>query len=170
SSLDAGRGMVDCLNAVGVTHVTFGNHEDDLTTDELRARAKELHAKWLATNVRAFDPALPVSDVVVVRAPGGRALRGRLVGVVMDDRGIYRRQPFGGGTIEPPNAAARRETARLLAEGCACVVPLTHQTMEADRALAREEQDPRFSVIVGGHEHEIHVEQIAGTWIVKAGS
>ena len=36
-SLDFGRGMVDCLNAVGVTHAILGNHEDDLATGELLA-------------------------------------------------------------------------------------------------------------------------------------
>ncbi|MBK7156858.1 MAG: hypothetical protein IPH72_34700 [Sandaracinaceae bacterium] len=36
SSLDEGRGMVDCLNALGVTHVTLGNHEDDLEPGSAR--------------------------------------------------------------------------------------------------------------------------------------
>ena len=42
SSLDSGRGMVECMNAVGVTHVTFGNHEDDISTEALRQRIGEL--------------------------------------------------------------------------------------------------------------------------------
>ena len=38
SSLDKGAGMIDAL--IGVTHVCFGNHEDDIPIDELRgARA-----------------------------------------------------------------------------------------------------------------------------------
>src|SRR5690348_14439596 len=51
SSLDNGRGMVACLNAIGVTHVTFGNHEDDVPHRALLARMTELHATWLASNV-----------------------------------------------------------------------------------------------------------------------
>ena len=42
SSIDAGRGMVECLNAVGFTHVILGNHEDDIPPDELRSRLTEL--------------------------------------------------------------------------------------------------------------------------------
>lgn len=30
SSLDKGAGMIDCLNAIPITHVMFGNHEDDV--------------------------------------------------------------------------------------------------------------------------------------------
>lgn len=39
ASLDKGVGMVDCLNAIPVTHVAFGNHEDDVGTGELRKRS-----------------------------------------------------------------------------------------------------------------------------------
>lgn len=44
SSLDAGRGMVACLNEIGVTHVVLGNHEDDIPVAELRKRVSELKA------------------------------------------------------------------------------------------------------------------------------
>ena len=167
SSLDRGRGMVDCLNAVGVTHVTFGNHEDDIPPDELQRRVGELQATWLNTNVEAFATTLPRSEVVEVRGPG-RSVRVGLLGVVMDDPSIYRRAPFGGCRVLPPNAEARREAARLMDAGCACVVPLTHQPIPEDRALARLQREPPFPVIVGGHEHDGLVEQVDGTWVIKA--
>lgn len=123
SSLDGGRAMIECLDAVGVTHVTFGNHEDDLGRDDLVARARELRAKWLATNVAALDGALPRSDVLEVRG-----VRVGLVGVVMNDPAVYREPPFGGATVESANEAALREAERLVRdEACAFVVPLTHQ-------------------------------------------
>src|SRR5271165_6704328 len=84
SSLDAGRGMVACLNAVGITHVVLGNHEDDVPVAELRERLRELHATCLGTNVHDFVPPLPAHAVVDVAAPGGRRVRVGLVGVVMD--------------------------------------------------------------------------------------
>src|SRR6478672_1658733 len=58
SSLDAGRGMVECMKMVGVTHAIFGNHEDDVPSEALRKRITELGAVWLSTNV-AFEPSLP---------------------------------------------------------------------------------------------------------------
>jgi 2',3'-cyclic-nucleotide 2'-phosphodiesterase (5'-nucleotidase family) len=165
SSLDSGAAMVACLNAIGVTHVTFGNHEDDIDVGQLRARAAELHAKWLATNVRGLSFELPASDVIDVGAA-----RVGLVGVVMNAPGVYRRMPFGATAVDPPNEAARREAERLVRErGCACVVPLTHQDADDDRALARLVREPPFPVIIAGHEHTPLLEQVEGTWIVKAG-
>ncbi len=169
SSLDCGRGMVDCMNAAGVTHVTFGNHEDDIAPEELVARVGEFRGVWLATNVHGFPVMLPESVVVTVARRGGRSVKVGLVGVVMTDGAVYRGAPFGGATLEPANDAARREGARLVRdEGCACVIPLTHQTLDEDRALART--GAPFPVVVGGHEHEPHVEDVDGTWLEKAGS
>ncbi len=168
SSLDAGRGMVDCLNAIPITHVIFGNHEDDIPSPELGRRTREFRGTWLDTNVPGFEPKLPSFQVLEV---GGRRVRVGLLGVVMADETVYRRPPFGGSPVEDANTAALREAARLVREeGCACVIPLTHQPIEDDRALAAAQRDPPFPVIVGGHEHVVFLEQVEGTWIVKASS
>jgi 2',3'-cyclic-nucleotide 2'-phosphodiesterase (5'-nucleotidase family) len=42
SSIDGGRGMVATLRAVGMTHVSLGNHEQDLRLDSLRQRLEDL--------------------------------------------------------------------------------------------------------------------------------
>jgi 2',3'-cyclic-nucleotide 2'-phosphodiesterase (5'-nucleotidase family) len=171
SSLDKGRAMVECLNEIGVTHVIFGNHEDDIELAELQARVREFRGVWLNSNVPGFMPALPVRQLIEVPAPGGRSVRVGLLGVVMHDLSVYRRAPFGGSPVLPANAIALELAARLVRdEGCACVLPLTHQSIADDRELARAPQSPRFPVIMGGHEHEVFLEEVAGTWIAKAGS
>jgi 2',3'-cyclic-nucleotide 2'-phosphodiesterase (5'-nucleotidase family) len=174
SSLDAGRGMVDCLNAVPITLVVLGNHEADIPVRELRARIAEFRGTWLSTNVIGLDPALPTARILEIGHAGSRRVRVGLVGVVMDDAAVYRAGPFGGATLLPANETALRAAAHLVdEEGCACVIPITHQPIEADRALARATQSPRaprFPVIVGGHEHVVEIEEIAGTWLEKAGS
>jgi 2',3'-cyclic-nucleotide 2'-phosphodiesterase (5'-nucleotidase family) len=168
SSIDAGRGMVDCLNRIGATHVVLGNHEDDLPPEELRHRLTELTAKCLGTNVRSTTTRsleLLRHDVIDV---GG--LKIGLVGVVMADPSVYRGKPFGGIELLPANDAALAETAALLAAGCNAVVPITHQSIADDRALAAMQEQPRYPVIVGGHEHTPMLVDFGGTWIVKAGS
>lgn len=162
SSLDAGRGMVDCLNHVPITHAILGNHEDDVEPEQLRERLHELSATVLMTNVRGLDgfPRSEVLDVAGVRVG--------LIGVTGGDPTLYRRPPFGGAKIDPANETARRVADELLAEGCACVLPITHQRVDDDRALARTE--PPFPVVIGGHEHGGLVEKVAETWIVKAPS
>lgn len=161
SSLDGGRGMIDCLNQVPITHAILGNHEDDLETDQLIARLHELRATVLMTNIRGLDDSFPTTQTLDV---GG--LRVGLVGVCDGEPTLYRRPPFGGAKIEPANLAARREADRLLAEGCTSVIAITHQRAPDDRALAHTH--PAFPVIIGGHEHDALVQQIEQTWLVKA--
>jgi 2',3'-cyclic-nucleotide 2'-phosphodiesterase (5'-nucleotidase family) len=166
SGLDAGRGMVDCLNRLGVTHVSLGNHEDDIATEELHRRIAEFSGTWLSTNVRGFDAKLVPDEVVQL----GRVRVG-LLGVVMDDHAAYRRPPFGGAVVAPPNQTVIAEAQRLLREErCDVVIPLTHQSIKDDRALAGWPVSPPFPLILGGHEHSVFLEQIGATWLVKAGA
>lgn len=170
SSLDAGRGMVDCLNAIGVDYVIFGNHEDDVPNVELRARIAELRATWVNTNVLGFASDLPRHAIVRVSQRSGRTVDVGLVGVVMSDPTVYRDKAFGGAGVSTANDAALAEAASLLADKrCACVVPLTHQPIDDDRALANAPISPSFPLVVGGHEHVPFLERVGRTWIVKAG-
>jgi 2',3'-cyclic-nucleotide 2'-phosphodiesterase (5'-nucleotidase family) len=162
SSLDDGRGMVAILAAIGVTHVTFGNHEDDVPHAALLARIAELPVTWLATNVHLERP-LPVRDVIEIGD-----VRVGLLGVVMIDPIVYRRPPFGA-TLEAPEPAALRETRALVADGCAWVLALTHQDADADRHLARALAGLP-ALVLGGHEHTPFDETIAGIRILKAGA
>src|SRR5262249_39331014 len=128
-----------------------------------------LRATWISTNVLGLG--LPPAQILEVGHEGSRRVRVGLVGVVMDDPSAYREHPFGGATVLPANATPLRTAAHLVAkEGCARSIPLTHQAMADDRALARAPQATRFPVIVGGHEHTTAIEQIGGTWLVKAGA
>ncbi|WP_437529382.1 5'-nucleotidase C-terminal domain-containing protein [Sorangium sp. So ce726] len=171
SSLDHGRGMVDCMNALPITHTIFGNHEADVELPELRARVQEFQGTWLNTNMPSFAPALPTHEILDISSPGGRTVRIGLLGLLVHVQGLYRRDAFGGIDIEPANEAALRWTRRLLRdEGCACVIPITHQSRDQDLALARAQRDPRFPVILGGHEHEVILDDVDGCWVVKAGT
>jgi 2',3'-cyclic-nucleotide 2'-phosphodiesterase (5'-nucleotidase family) len=161
SSLDAGRGMVDCLNALGIDYAILGNHEDDIPTAELHARIAEFRGTWLSTNVD-FDPKMPRDAIVRV----GDQMVG-LIGIVIDDLAVYRGAPFGGATLRPAQADALAAAADLRARGCSTVIAITHQDMAADRMLARTRA---FPLIVGGHEHVPFMENVDGTWIVKAGA
>ncbi len=161
SSLDAGRGMVDCLNALGLDYAILGNHEDDIPATELHARVAEFRGTWLSTNVD-FDPKMPRDAIVRV----GEHQVG-LVAVVVDDLALFRGAPFGGASLRPAATAALVAAADLRARGCTTVIAITHQDIAADRVLARTRA---FPLIVGGHEHVPFTEAVDGTWIVKAGA
>jgi 2',3'-cyclic-nucleotide 2'-phosphodiesterase (5'-nucleotidase family) len=169
SSLDSGRGMVDCLNAIPITHVCFGNHEDDIPLAQLRLRIAEFRGTWLDSNVRGVEPALPAHQILEVKAEGKRTVKVGLVGVVMSDPTVYRGKPFGQREIAPANETVLREAELLVKEGgCAIVLPLTHQTIDEDRALAKVALASRIPVIIGGHEHTVFIEEIEHAFVVKA--
>lgn len=161
SSLDGGRRMVQALNTLGVTHVIFGNHEDDLEPSELQARVRELRGVWLGTNVRGFEPALARSDVVDVAG-----VKVGLIGAVMTDPNVYRRPPFGGVALDDPNESLVAEAARLRQAGCHTVIAITHQWLADDRRLA---STGVVSLILGGHEHDPHLERHDGAVLSKSG-
>ena len=171
SSLDHGAGMVDCLNAVPITHVCFGNHELDIPPAALAERVRQFRGTWLNTNVPAYVPALPASQVLAVQGVGTRAVQVGLVGVVTEDPSLYRPGAFGGLPMLPANATVLAVGGALVAgSGCACVLALTHQALARDRALAMAQGDPPVPLIIGGHEHEPYIEQVGGAWVVKAGT
>jgi len=170
SSLDGGQGMIDCLNAVGVTHVCFGNHEDDLDRETLDLRISEFRGTWLSTNIFGFEPPLPRHDIVEVVDASGRKVRLGLAGVCTLEPKLYRTPPFDGAPSIPPEMALADETASLLGEyGCDMVIPLTHLSITSDRALVRATA-PLYPVILGGHDHQIITEEHGGTWLLKAGA
>jgi 5'-nucleotidase len=170
SSLDGGAGMVDCLNHLGVTHLGLGNHEDDLEPPVLATRLRELEGRCLAANIALPLIALPTCDVVTVTAPSGASVRVGLTAVCTLDPALYSEAPFGGAPTRPPREALASETRRLLGElGCDLVVPLTHLSLAEDLALARE-TTPRYPVILGGHDHQVAIERVGATTVVKAGT
>jgi 2',3'-cyclic-nucleotide 2'-phosphodiesterase (5'-nucleotidase family) len=54
----------------------------------------------------------------------------------------------------------------LSAQGVELIVAITHQSLEADRALLNREL--RLDLILGGHEHEAHTDSISGRHLLKA--
>ena len=160
SSLDAGVGMIECLNAIGIDYVILGNHEDDIPTAELAKRVAEFRGTWLDTNAHALGDALPKTATIAVGT-----VKVGLLGVVMNDPSVYRGVPFGSRGVEPAIEVAVREGEHLY-QTCTSVIAITHQSMEDDRALATQS---RFAIIIGGHEHVPFVETVNGTFIVKSG-
>lgn len=170
SSLDRGVGMVDCLNALPIQCVCFGNHEQDVPFDALIARTQQYRGTWLNTNMPDFRPELPATKVVTVQGAGTRAVRVGLLGVLTEDPMLYPPHAFGGLGIAPAHETALRVARELIErDGCACVVALTHQSLARDRDLARAAGHTLIPLILGGHEHEPHLDPVEGAWIIKTG-
>ena len=180
SMLDRGRGMIDMLNAIPVGAVCFGTHEADLPHPALLQRINEFEGVWLNSNMRSMSE--QEEDLDDGKAPDNHVLSlqgGRTVGLIGlccgggKDAPLYRDGAFNGHAekitpvLEAADGAVTRVTAASSGTPLDCVVPLTHQDLADDVALAG--RGHRFPVILGGHDHGVVDETHHGCRVVKAG-
>eukprot|EP00927_Polykrikos_kofoidii_P076574 TRINITY_DN73646_c0_g1_i1.p1 TRINITY_DN73646_c0_g1~~TRINITY_DN73646_c0_g1_i1.p1 ORF type:complete len:614 (+),score=95.94 TRINITY_DN73646_c0_g1_i1:99-1940(+) len=177
TSLDGGKAMSEVLNLVPMDYVCFGNHEFDIGVDLLKQRTKTFQGTWLNGNISSPK----------FHGPGGEELpqyamlevgkrKVCLTGVTTDNLDIYRpgSDPQIGRPAEAIAAVATKADEKE--GGYDVLIPLTHQTIAQDRAMA--EELPKLAsvlkgkvpVICGGHEHEVFIEDNAGSLIVKVGA
>ncbi|CAJ1957222.1 unnamed protein product [Cylindrotheca closterium] len=163
SSVDGGRGMVSTLRATGVTHVSLGNHEQDLRLESLHDRLASLSksVNVINSNMRENipDKAQWMTEVTVpyslITSPCNR-VRVALLGLLSDEPGIFRDNTFKGVPVSDvieTYAKMYNEIVPNIADAC---IPLTHQSMTRDKELAESMLDLHGGkgVIIGGHEHE----------------
>lgn len=169
SCVDNGASMVDCMNHVGFDYCTFGNHETDVKIDALAHRIRESNFKWINSNMTGLPEYFPeLPEYVKLDFESSTQKRSvALIGLLTDDKYLYRGGAFGGAKIKPVADTALRLHEKLgpLVD---CVIPLTHQSMAHDRHLALISAG-RFPVIIGAHDHSPFTETVAGVPIIKAG-
>ena len=172
SSLDRGKGMVDCMNRVGgcgIQYVCFGNHETDVPFAELKKRIAEYKGVWVNSNMPDFETKLPEYTIIEIQG-GGQKRRVGLIGLLTTDKNLYQPGAFGGAmeTALPVCETAAKLRQKLIdEEHCDIVIPMTHQAMADDREMASMKMG--FPLICGAHDHVAYMEQVEGAWIVKAG-
>jgi 5'-nucleotidase len=157
SSLDSGKGMIDCLNRIPISHACFGNHEADVGIPELKRRIDEFGGKWLNSNMKGFKhPKLHEYDIVSTAC--GR--RVALIGLLLDGKVGLKVGDFKGIKVDPVLPAATELCSRLRStEKVDLIVPITHQSFREDSRLAQAGLG--FPLIIGGHDHEVRARDTA---------
>lgn len=169
-----GAQMVDVMNKTGVDYVCFGNHEFDLDEDELQKRINESNFEWISSNtfhrtekwIAPFEKvqggkSRPIQPYKIVEIPAtsGPAIRMGIIAVCLpankqayvNYHDIYRDAKL---------------TYDYIRDKTDIVVGLTHLSIEQDRELAK--QIPQLALIMGGHEHQNHIEKVGQVVIAKA--
>ncbi|MBI1890399.1 MAG: 5'-nucleotidase C-terminal domain-containing protein [Burkholderiales bacterium] len=167
SSEFKGKQMIAMLNALQFDAAVLGNHEFDYGPDVLQERIAESSFPWLAANIVKKGSKKPFAGTTpyVVKAVDG--IRVAFIGVITAATPNVSRP---GKEWEFRNAVstacglARRLRREKKAE---VVVALTHLDMEDDRKVARA---CRVDLILGGHDHFLVSEVVAGKPLFKAGS
>ncbi|MGA7303714.1 MAG: bifunctional metallophosphatase/5'-nucleotidase [Rhodothermales bacterium] len=145
----AGKHMVEVLNAVGVDLVTLGNHEFDLSREQLIERIAESDFVYVAGNVLDEKggriPGVVPYRILRIPAGRGRVFRLGVLGVTAD--------------IVPVDYVAYagyKETVKsqvaMLRDSVDAFVAMTHLFLAQDIDLATEV--PELALIMGGHDHE----------------
>ncbi|WP_121822348.1 bifunctional metallophosphatase/5'-nucleotidase [Halostella salina] len=160
----AGRAAMPFFHALAPDADTFGNHDFDFGPETARELAAEAPQPYLCAN--AFvDGGRFAADVTepsrLVETAGHR------VGIV----GVAHPETAGinpaaeGVTFADPVPALREEAAALRDRGAEFVVVASHCGKRDDR-IARETD---VDVVLGGHVHDVHVETVADTFVVRPG-
>jgi 5'-nucleotidase len=145
----AGRQMVDVMNILGLDYATFGNHEFDLSQEQLLQRLAESKFKWISSNVTQTDgepfPNVPPNVTFTAKNGDGKEVRVGLFGVTVGSN------PVPYVAYRDPVAAAEEQVAELR-DKVDILIAVTHLSLDGDAALVQ--QVPEIDFVLGGHEHE----------------
>ncbi|WP_153799872.1 bifunctional metallophosphatase/5'-nucleotidase [Foetidibacter luteolus] len=169
-----GRQMIEAMNAAGIDIAAFGNHEFDISEQELQQRINESAFRWVSSNSfhNLNDRVIPFTKTVSgITEP----LPQYIIKTFTDNDGTTAKVGFIG--INIPFNKARYVTYKdpfataltvynQIKDSCNAVVAITHQLIEDDMKLAA--QVPGLAVILGGHEHDMRFEKQGNIYITKA--
>jgi len=145
ANLFQGKSVMELMNAMGFDAMVVGNHEFDYGQQVLQARIAQAKFPVLGANVEGFPPLKPY----VIKQVGD--LKVGLMGVVTADTpAATHPRNVAGLKFSSPEAALKKYLPEVRPK-VDLIVVLSHQGLEADKALAA--QVPGIDVIVGGHSH-----------------
>ena len=145
----AGRQMVDVMNILGLDYATFGNHEFDLSQENLALRLAESKFRWVSSNVTQADgqpfPNVPANVTFTARNDDGQEIRIGLFGLTVGSNAATY------VTYRDPIEVAKEQVTALRSQ-VDVLIAVTHLSLEGDIALVQEV--PEIDFVLGGHEHE----------------
>ncbi|WP_310992240.1 bifunctional metallophosphatase/5'-nucleotidase [Aequorivita marina] len=170
-----GKQMIDVLNAMEIDLVTFGNHEFDLSEEDLQKRLNESKFTWTSANVRHVtedgnvEPfstkwdysSVPTSDYSTFDAmdADGNKMKFGVFGVTLPSN--PKEYVYYGDIYD--NAKRAYDLAIQKSD---FVVGLTHVAIDQDIEIAKRIRT--LPLIMGGHEHFNMLEKEGRTLIAKA--
>jgi 2',3'-cyclic-nucleotide 2'-phosphodiesterase (5'-nucleotidase family) len=161
-----GRHMVAGLDAIGMDAVTFGNHEFDFGPAVLAERMRESRFAWISSNVRDRKTNGTFASAQYDRMVTLAGIRVGLLGLTLPE--TEKLASSGPDVVfADPLRVGVEAAIGLRRRGAQVVIALTHQDMDADRALG--EKAP-IDLIAGGHEHEPLIAEAGNAIVTKAGS
>ena len=169
-----GKQMVEVMNAMNFDLVAFGNHEFDVSKDDLQKRLNESNFPWISANVK-LKTEDSVSSFYKERKGKQQPVNKTLVKEITDADGTKIKIGFISVCI-PSNPKDHVEYGNMFIEAKASyaalkeevdvVFGLTHVKLANDKRIAK--LIPNLPLIMGGHEHENSINFVGDVQISKA--
>ncbi len=142
----------DFLNRLGLTAMTFGNHEFDHGIAPIPGWIKRSSFPWLSANIDfSQEPAIaPLVQLYQIRQLNGEQVG--LIGVTTETTPLATQQ-VGAAVFRDAAASVRQQVAALTAKGVNKIILLSHLGYQQDKLLAA--QVAGLDIIVGGHSHTL---------------
>ena len=166
--------MVEVMNAMNFDLVAFGNHEFDVSKDDLQKRLNESNFPWISANVK-LKTEDSVSSFYKERKGKQQPVNKTLVKEITDADGTKIKIGFISVCI-PSNPKDHVEYGNMFIEAKASyaalkeevdiVFGLTHVKLANDKRIAK--LIPNLPLIMGGHEHENSINFVGDAQISKA--
>lgn len=169
-----GKQMIETMNAVGFDLVTFGNHEFDLSKNELQQRLNESNFSWTSANARQkiCGETYPfykerngvkefVSDTHIIEAidADGTTIKIGFFSVILPSN--------PKNYVEYTDIYEQAKRAyESLKQRTDITFGLTHVKISQDKIIAELLED--IPLIMGGHEHNNMLVEVGKTKITKA--
>lgn len=169
-----GKQMVEVMNAMNFDLVAFGNHEFDVSKDDLQKRLNESNFPWISANVKLKTKEASIS---FYKEKEGKqiALEESFIKEFTDEDGTKVKVGFISVCI-PSNPkefvvygnmfVKAREAYAAIKDSVDVVFGLTHVKLANDKRIAK--LIPDLPLIMGGHEHTNSYNKIGDVIISKA--
>jgi 2',3'-cyclic-nucleotide 2'-phosphodiesterase (5'-nucleotidase family) len=150
---DLTKGEVDCAayQLIGYDAVVLGEHDFDEGEKTLLAFERDYKIHWVSANVvERSDSQNFMKSYVLKRIPG---LRVGIIGFTNPDTPqLTKRENISGLLFNPPSDVAKGLHS-ILKKDADFFIALTHEGLEADKKLAKE--NSFLHVIVGGYSRDV---------------
>ena len=169
-----GRQMVEVMNAMNFDLVAFGNHEFDVSQEDLQKRLNESNFPWISANVKLKTKEKSISfykEGEEKKTP----LEETFIKEFTDEDGTKIKVGFISVCI-PSNPVEYVEYGNMFVKARASyaaikdsvdvVFGLTHVKLTNDKRIAK--LIPNLPLIMGGHEHTNSYDKIGNVIISKA--
>ncbi|CAB9502471.1 5-Nucleotidase [Seminavis robusta] len=188
TALDRGRALMNGVNLANIDYLCLGNHEFDIGFDGLESRLQELSKKTTLINSNVDDDFLSKHYPPFHFLQIGEERTAVVGGFLTNQIDIF--PPKAKPKIRPieescvstwEDAKAAFKTANNNPNSDTndtklpdLFLPMTHQLMHQDRNTAtflaqHEELKSRTPIILGGHDHEVYLEEVGQSIIAKVG-